>query len=140
MDPADPLQGLSSSEQGGDGVSPSPDPEPFARPENIYQATIGAIIAARAFQDWDRKGPPQGMDLQDWLTVEAELHQIRDLAQRLEVSKAKLLEAVRQFMQREEVLRLKEEALKASEALYHALVDNLPVRVLHKDPQGRFIF
>jgi sigma-B regulation protein RsbU (phosphoserine phosphatase) len=140
MNPVDPLPDLSSPEPEGGSGSASHDPERFARPENIYQATIGAIVAARAFQDWDRKGPPHGMDLQDWLTVETELHQIRDLAQRLEASKAKLLEAVRQFMQREEALRLKEEALKASEALYHALVDNLPVRVLHKDPHGRFIF
>jgi sigma-B regulation protein RsbU (phosphoserine phosphatase) len=118
----------------------SQGPDLFARPENIYQAMIGAIVAARAFQDWSQKARPQGMDLQDWLAVEAQLKEIRNLAELLEASKAKLLEAVRQFMQREEALRLKEEALKASEALYHALVDNLPVRVLHKDPQGRFIF
>ena len=140
MKPADPVQGLSCPEQEGSSAPSSQGPELFARPENIYQAMIGAIVAARAFQDWDQKARPQGMDLQDWLAVEAELNEIRDLAQRLEASKSKLLEAVRQFMQREEALRLKEEALKASEALYHALVDNLPVRVLHKDPQGRFIF
>src|SRR5262249_19051931 len=42
--------------------------------------------------------------------------------------------------QRAESLRLTEGALKAAGALCHALVGNLPVRVLHKDPQGRFIF
>jgi sigma-B regulation protein RsbU (phosphoserine phosphatase) len=141
MEAADPVGGLSCQKQDGRITPSSGGPELFARPENIYQAMIGAIAAARAFQDWDHKArPPQGMDLKDWLAVEAELSQVRDLAQRLEGSKVKLLEAVRQCMQKEEALRLNEETLKASEALYHALVDNLPVRVLHKDPQGRFIF
>jgi phosphoserine phosphatase RsbU/P len=35
---------------------------------------------------------------------------------------------------------LREKALQESEALYQSLVDNLPVHVFRKDPQGRFIF
>src|SRR5438132_71745 len=33
-----------------------------------------------------------------------------------------------------------EEALKDSEALYHALVENLPLNIFRKDLEGRFIF
>src|SRR5579859_2743795 len=44
-----------------------------------------------------------------------------------------LQETLRQSQERQRVL-------EESEALYQSLVDNLPVRVFRKDPQGRFIF
>src|SRR5262249_28993759 len=43
---------------------------------------------------------------------------------------------VGQFIER----RRAEDALKDSEALYHSLVESLPLNLLRKDPQGRFTF
>jgi sigma-B regulation protein RsbU (phosphoserine phosphatase) len=140
MNPPHPAQVLLCAEQAGSLASSGDGAGVMARPEDVYQEIATAIVAASAFQKWDQKGRPHGRDLQAWLENEADLREIRDLAQRLAASNARLLDAVQQSVQREEALRRTEEALKDSEALYHTLVDSLPVRVLHKDLQGRFIF
>jgi PAS domain S-box-containing protein len=139
MNLPDPVEFLSLPEQEG-GHGPSDPRTGREEPTDTYQEITRALAAAGTFQKWEQKGRPLGLDLQDWLEVEAELTEVRDLARRLQATFARLQAAVHQSVQREEALQRAEEALKNSEALYHTLVDNLPVRVLHKDPQGRFTF
>ena len=63
----------------------------------------------------------------------AELAELREHAQRMAELNSQLQDALDKSSQREK-------ALQQSEAVYQALVDNLPVRVLSKDTRGRFIF
>jgi phosphoserine phosphatase RsbU/P len=67
---------------------------------------------------------------------EAELRHTHDMAQRLAEANAQLRHTIEQALRREK-------ALQETETLYQSLVDlvdNLPVHVFRKDPQGRFIF
>lgn len=78
-------------------------------------------------------GPDRETGAASTASAQAELHQLRELARRLGETNAQLQEALEQSLDRQKVL-------EESEALYQSLVDNLPVRVFRKDPQGRFIF
>ncbi len=84
------------------------------------------IIAARAYDKWVQHGRPSGTDLRDWLEAEAELTSCKDLALQLVETNAQLQKVV--------------QALQDSEALYHSLVETLPVCMFRKDLNGRFTF
>src|SRR5438105_715614 len=65
--------------------------------------------------------------------LDTELKQLRDLVGGLSETNRQLQQALDESVRREQ-------ALRDSQSLYQALVDNLPVRVFHKDVEGRFIF
>ncbi len=94
--------------------------------ENGQQEISRDAIAARAYKRWLEKGQPAGTALQDWLEAEADLAMFRDLAQRLAETNARLEDSL--------------QALQHSEALYHSLVETLPVCIFRKDLNGRFTF
>jgi PAS domain S-box-containing protein len=65
---------------------------------------------------------------------------VRELAELSEGLERRVAERTALAEQRTEALILSERALRNSEALYHSLVDNLPLYVLRKDLEGRFTF
>jgi sigma-B regulation protein RsbU (phosphoserine phosphatase) len=101
---------------------------------------ITRIIAARAHDKWVLKGCPSGTALCDWLEAEAEVNLSRDLALQLAETNTQLLAALAEAGRREEEMKRAEEALKNSEALYHSLVETLPVCIFRKDLKSRFTF
>jgi sigma-B regulation protein RsbU (phosphoserine phosphatase) len=117
--PAEPEAGAASSGDSAQAAALTPE-------------IANALAAVRTYEKWLQNGRPHGMEWQHWLQAEAELKQIRDLAQRLAEANAQLQDTLDQSLRREK-------ALAHSEGLYESLVDNLAVRVFRKDPQGRFI-
>jgi sigma-B regulation protein RsbU (phosphoserine phosphatase) len=101
---------------------------------------LTALIAARAHDKWVLNGCPSGTALQDWLEAEAEVNQSRDLALQLVETNAQLNVALAESRRHEEELTRAEEDLRNSEALYHSLVETLPVCIFRKDLSGRFTF
>ncbi len=135
--------------------SPSPSPDStcttvhgsanLAQPGNggaadSHAQALCALIGARAHYKWVLNGCPSGTALRDWLEAEAEVNLSRDLAAQLEETNDQLQAALAESRRREEELRRAEEDLKNSEALYHSLVETLPVCIFRKDLNGRFTF
>jgi PAS domain S-box-containing protein len=98
------------------------------------------VIAMRAYQKWLRRGRPHGTQLQDWLEAEAELQEIHELAEQLAQTDGPPQSSLDQAAPADNAREQLEEALNNSEALYRALVEHLPVRVMRKDLHGRFTF
>jgi sigma-B regulation protein RsbU (phosphoserine phosphatase) len=135
--------------------SPSPSPEPSSTPARGtadaistdggcaaggHKEVLNEIIAARAHDKWVLQGCPSGTALRDWLEAEAEVNLSKDLALQLAEVNAQLQAALTESRRREEELKQAEELLRNSEAMYHSLVETLPVCIFRKDLNGRFTF
>jgi PAS domain S-box-containing protein len=89
-------------------------------------------VAARAYEKWVRNGRPPGTALQDWLEAEAELHEIRRLADCLAEVNASLQASLAESLRREE-------ALRHAEQRYHSIFDNAVEGIFQTTAAGRFL-
>lgn len=68
---------LRRRQKSSDDTTATASAPPVATPAPLTPAFVPEIphdkIAARAAEIWDRKGRPQGQDVQNWMEAEAEL-------------------------------------------------------------------
>ena len=111
----------------------SPDREhPPTSADNNVGKMAGEIIAARAYDIWNKKGRPLDTDLQNWLEAEAELHQIKALAQQLVETNHSLQEALTES-------KCRQESLRQAEQRFHSIFDNAMEGIFQTTPEGGFI-
>jgi sigma-B regulation protein RsbU (phosphoserine phosphatase) len=89
-------------------------------------------IEARAYSKWLLNGRPAGTALRDWLEAEAELHEVRALAQRLAEVNALLESSLAESKRREE-------ELARAEQRYRSIFDHAVEGIFQTTREGRFL-